>query len=182
MTPSQIFLASCQHPGPKHRTAERGIHAAKRVHDRLQPDLEDVSEKLADGFFRLGAGGIVGNGRAAAGGRRRGRGLAKRRRRGRCVRAKGREGGRGLERGGGGVGRVREVEEQEFGRGRGQEGGDVRGRKVIDALEIPIPWLARGRKFGRPALQTARICSYFRREGWQRNGAWREGSGYLTHI
>ena len=35
------------------------------------------------------------------------------------------------------VGRVWEVQEEKFGRGRGQEGRDVRGREVVDAFEIP---------------------------------------------
>lgn len=76
-TPSQVFLPRRDDPGAKHGTGQHGINATKRVHDRLQPDLEHVVEELANGLFRLRAGGVVcDRGAAATAGCGRGRGWA----------------------------------------------------------------------------------------------------------
>lgn len=133
--PSQILPPCRRHPLSEHRTPNLPLGSRKRIHNRFQPDLKDLSKELPYCLLRLRARGIVRYARAAR--RRSATASAAGRRRDGGVRGERREAvGHGV-RGGGRVGRVGEVEEHEAGGGWGYEGGDVRGGELVDAFEIP---------------------------------------------
>lgn len=89
-----------------------------------------------------------------------------------------------MQRGGRRVGRVREMQEEEFGRGRGQKSGDVRGCKMINAFEIPISLACSNRKFGNRHRRQLGVVGFFLGRGGSEMeyGVGRSRGQEWTHI